>query len=48
MCPAMPNICYFTPEGNEAHSKHYHLLAVDLREIDALENKLSEIGVDKR
>jgi len=38
----------FTPDGNEAHSKHYHLLAVDLREIGALESKLEEIGVDKR
>lgn len=39
---------YLTPDGNEAHSKHYHLLAVDLREIGALENKLDEIGIDKR
>lgn len=39
---------YLTPDGNEAHSKHYHLLAVDLREIGALESKLEEIGVDKR
>ena len=38
----------FTPDGNEAHSKQYHLLAVDLRKIDALENRLNEIGIDKR
>lgn len=34
-------------EGSEAHSKHYHLLAVDLREVDTLERKLKEIGIDK-
>lgn len=36
-----------TIDGNEAHSKHYHLLAADLREISALESKLNKIGVDK-
>lgn len=40
--------CFFTIDGNEAHSKHYHLLAADLREISALESKLNKIGVDKR
>lgn len=34
-------------DGNEAHSKHYHLLAVDLREIHTLEKKLKETGIDK-
>ena len=40
------NYC-FTADGNEAHSKHYHLLAADLRDISSLESKLNEIGIDK-
>lgn len=35
-------------EGNEAHSKHYHLLAADLRDVSELESKLNKVGVDKR
>lgn len=38
----------FTADGNEAHSKQYHLLAADLRDISALEIRFSEIGIDKR
>lgn len=34
-------------EGNEAHSKHYHLLAADLRDVSELESKLNKVGVDK-
>jgi len=34
-------------DGNEAHSKNYHLLSADLREISVLESKLNEIGIDK-
>ena len=40
--------CCFTSDGNEAHSKNYHLLSADLREISVLESKLNEIGIDKR
>ena len=41
-------IAIFSLDGKELHSKHYHLLAGDLRDINTLETKLHEIGVDKR
>lgn len=34
-------------DGNEVHSRYYHLLACDLRDISVLESKLNKIGVDK-
>lgn len=35
-------------EGSEVYFKYYYFLVVDLREVDILERKLKEIGIDKR
>lgn len=34
-------------DGNEAHSKDYHLVAVDLRDVHTLESKLADAGLNK-